>query len=341
MALTGLELTVPLNAAKILGKAAASKWFQRMLALLIVRIKIAPLSWRLGRGEWLVRCTNDVETLATSAGLVIQLLSEPIRRGRASTAEETDVGGKVIAALLEMYNLVTLARTTSSETTRQIILNMPHAFSPYALDACMNLCSHPDQSRHISPRFLELYADLLLLDLAHTAAPTTKRASHLHNAATWLFDSPDIKLLSRALPLHPWLATCDSVGSRICSAYAALLLEERLKIMCSIVDVGALSAARALETVTPMQWEGRVTRLLGEIPQATRDMLQSAVTRLCDRLKDDPSGLTAPLLEHLLGVACEFQPSNPQLDSAGEAALMKTDAGNRVLVQIRQLQPSV
>eukprot|EP00798_Chlamydomonas_sp_ICE-L_P024083 gene24083-9657_t len=35
---------------------------------------------------------------------------------------------------------------------------------------------HPDQSRHISPRFLELYADLMLLDLAHTAAPT-KRAS--------------------------------------------------------------------------------------------------------------------------------------------------------------------
>eukprot|EP00798_Chlamydomonas_sp_ICE-L_P001128 gene1128-12716_t len=36
--------------------------------------------------------------------------------------------------------------------------------------------THPDQSRHISPRFLELYADLMLLDLAHTAAPT-KRAS--------------------------------------------------------------------------------------------------------------------------------------------------------------------
>ena len=103
----------------------------------------------------------------------------------------------------------------------QIILSMPHVFLPYALDACMNLCSHPDQSRHISPRFLELYADLMLLDLAHTAAPT-KRASHLHNAAAWLFDSPGLKLLSRALPLHPWLATDDPVGSRICSAYAAL-----------------------------------------------------------------------------------------------------------------------
>eukprot|EP00798_Chlamydomonas_sp_ICE-L_P007012 gene7012-117_t len=299
-----------------------------MLASVAVSIKIAPLSWRLGRCEWLVRCTNDVGNLATSAGRVKHLLSEPLRRGSAPTAEEMDAGATVIAALLEMYNLVTLARTASSET-RHIILSMPHVFLPYALDACMNLCSHPDQSRHISPRFLELYADLMLLDLAHTAAPT-KRASHLHNAAAWLFDSPALKLLSRALPLHPWLATDDSVGSRICSAYAELPLPERLKILCSIVEVGALSAARALETVTPMQWEGRVTRLLGTVPQATSDMLQSAVTRLCDSLNDDPSGLAAPLLEHLLGVALEFQPSMPQLDTAGEAALMKTDAGRRV-----------
>ena len=69
-----------------------SKCFQRMLASVAVSIKIAPLSWRLGRGEWLVRCTNDVGNLATSAGRVKHLLSEPLRRGSAPTAEEMDAG---------------------------------------------------------------------------------------------------------------------------------------------------------------------------------------------------------------------------------------------------------
>lgn len=300
----------------MLCKSAASMWSQRMLAATAMSIELAPLSWRLKRGEQLVRCTTGSRNFEASAVLVIDLLQQQFL-GRERTTSETDAGLSVIVELVDFFNLVTLAKNDSLDVAEQHILRMPPAFLPGALDRCVNVCKHLSEPTSVTMRFLELFARLLLLDLQHTRHPDpVKRGKHLRSAAAWLFPQPELQLLKRALPVHPRLATDAAVGAQICAAYAELEILERIEILCSLVAVGALPEALALESRA-------MPRLLhGPVSTTTEGMLQATVNRLCQILAENTvrTGVVAELLHHLVGVAIDFR---PEIDEASRQALQK------------------
>lgn len=332
------------KAARMLCKFAAGKWFQRKLSALAMSIKLLPLSWRLKCGEHLVRCTTGSTNFEASAGLVIDLLLLEFP-GREFSTEETHLltteeetaGLSVVVQLVDFYNLVTLAENESLEVAEQHILRMPPAFLPGALDRCVKHLSEPTT---VSIRFLELFAGLLLLDLQHTLHPDpVKRGKHLRSAAAWLFPKPELKLLKRALPVHPRLATDAAVGAQICAAYAELEILERIEILCSLVAVGALPEALALESrAMPLLLHGRITRLYGPVSTTTEGMLQATVNMLCEVLAVR-TGVVAELLVHLVGIAIDFRPTLPDIDEANKQALARTDAGVRLAGMYPYLRP--
>ena len=314
------ELSMAVKTAKSTVEIMRSRWIQRKFLLFIINMKCLPYSFRLNRCEWLLRCTGSIKDLRESACIIVKLLY------KTKSDKDEECAQTLTAKLIEIYDIMTIAEPAKSNIACDHILSMPEKYLQDALDACVNVCSMSQSS--VSPRFLDLYAKLLLIDLNYNTHFSDRRINHLNNAADWLLTPPE-RLLNKVLVLHPWLVQNITVGGRVCNVFAGLPLLQKISILCDLVVNGALIAAHHIQSVS--QNEGSESRLQVSNDDM-RSLLQSAVDKLWERCFDEePTSLAPELLCQFLTIAMDFKPRLTGHGADFQEKLKETSAGVRLL----------